>query len=162
MPLLEMRDIVKEFSRVRALDGVTLRSKPVNFTALVGGTARAIDLMMCFPGRLFRRAHSMVDMIGGETCFIFRVCAILKLRASRSSFRNCRSSRNDRGREYFPSARNRRVGVINWSELIIEPLVIEGPAFTARPTVQVGSLGLGLSSSSRSQGVVEERSNSRP
>ena len=42
MPLLEMRDIVKEFPGVRALDGVSLSlEKPVSFTPLSARTARA-------------------------------------------------------------------------------------------------------------------------
>lgn len=145
MPLLEMRDIVKEFPGVRALDGVSLTLEPGEFHSLVGENGAGKSTLMkvlsgvyphgTYEGEILiddeaRQFRSIRDSESAGVAIIFQELSLVKeLTVGENIFL---------GRE--PS----RFGVINWSELYHRASkLLQDLKLDIDPRVTVGSLGIG-------------------
>jgi D-xylose transport system ATP-binding protein len=145
MPLLEMRNIVKEFPGVRALDGVSFTLEPGEFHALVGENgAGKSTLMKVLSGVYPSGTYSGEIHVDGEP----------------RAFSNVRDSENAGisivfqelslvkeltvGENIFLGREPSRLGVINWSELYHRTTrLLDDLNLAFDPRVEVGSLGIG-------------------
>ena len=145
MPLLEMKNIVKEFPGVRALDGVSFTLEEGEFHALVGENgAGKSTLMKVLSGVYPHGTYEGEILVNAETrtfsgvrdsehagiAIVFQELSLVKeLTVAENIFL---------GRE--PA----RLGVVNWSELyhratkLLTDLNLE-----IDPSIEVGSLGIG-------------------
>jgi D-xylose transport system ATP-binding protein len=145
MSLLEMRNIVKEFPGVKALDGVSFSLEEGEFHALVGENgAGKSTLMKVLSGVYPHGSYEGEILVNGETrafagvrdsekagiAIVFQELSLVKeLTVGENIFL---------GRE--PS----RLGVINWSELYHRTSkLLEDLNLSLDPRVQVGNLGIG-------------------
>ncbi|MEO6655485.1 MAG: ATP-binding cassette domain-containing protein [Pyrinomonadaceae bacterium] len=145
MPLLEMRNIVKEFPGVRALDGVSFTLKTGEFHSLVGENGAGKSTLMkvlsgvysdhMFEGEILvddkpRRFRGVRDSESAGIAIIFQELSLVKeLTVGENIFL---------GRE--PS----RFGVINWPELYHRASkLLQDLHLQIDPRVRVGSLGIG-------------------
>ena len=145
MPLLEMRNIVKEFPGVKALDGVSFTLEAGEFHALVGENGAGKSTLMkvlsavypenSFEGEIFVNGESRLfrnigDSESAGIAIVFQELSLVKeLTVGENIFL---------GRE--PS----RFGVINWSELYHKAAeLLQDLNLTIDPRIQVGTLGIG-------------------
>ena len=145
MSLLEMRNIVKEFPGVRALDGVSFTLDEGEFHALVGENgAGKSTLMKVLSGVYPHGSYEGDILVNGEPrsfagirdsesagiAIVFQELSLVKeLTVGENIFL---------GRE--PS----RLGIINWSELYHRTTkLLNDLNLDIDPRVQVGSLGIG-------------------
>ena len=145
MPLLEMRNIVKEFPGVKALDGVSLRLDAGEFHALVGENGAGKSTLMkvlsgVYPAGTFsgdilvenenRQFRGVRDSENAGIAIIFQELSLVKeLTVGENIFL---------GRE--PS----RFGVINWSELYHKASkLLSDVNLQIDPRIKAGSLGIG-------------------
>ncbi|MGB2914377.1 MAG: ATP-binding cassette domain-containing protein, partial [Pyrinomonadaceae bacterium] len=145
MPLLEMRNIVKEFPGVRALDGVSLTLDTGEFHSLVGENGAGKSTLMkvlsgvypegTFTGEILvddasRHFRGIRDSEKAGIAIIFQELSLVKeLTVGENIFL---------GRE--PS----RFGVVNWSELYHRAAkLLQNLNLPIDPRVKAGSLGIG-------------------
>ncbi|HEV7700010.1 MAG TPA: xylose ABC transporter ATP-binding protein [Pyrinomonadaceae bacterium] len=145
MPLLEMREIVKEFPGVRALDGVSLTLEAGEFHALVGENGAGKSTLMkvlsgvyptgTFDGEIVidgeeRAFRGVRDSEAAGIAIIFQELSLVKeLTVGENIFL---------GRE--PS----RFGVIDWSELYHRASrLLRELNLDIDPRIKVGTLGIG-------------------
>ena len=145
MALLEMRNIVKEFPGVKALDGVSFTLEEGEFHALVGENgAGKSTLMKVLSGVYPHGTYEGDIVVEGETrsftgvrdsehagiAIVFQELSLVKeLTVGENIFL---------GRE--PS----RLGVVNWSELYHRATkLLSDLHLSIDPRVEVGSLGIG-------------------
>lgn len=145
MSLLEMKDIVKEFPGVRALDGVSFSLEVGEFHALVGENGAGKSTLMkvlsgvhpegTFTGEILvddqpKHFRGIRDSESAGIAIIFQELSLVKeLTVGENIFL---------GRE--PS----KFGVINWSELYHQASkLLQSLHLPIDPRVKVGSLGIG-------------------
>lgn len=145
MSLLEMKNIVKEFPGVRALDGVSFALEEGEFHALVGENgAGKSTLMKVLSGVYPHGTYDGEILVTGETrafagvrdseragiAIVFQELSLVKgLTVGENIFL---------GRE--PS----RLGVVNWSELYHRATkLLSELQLAIDPRIEVGSLGIG-------------------
>jgi D-xylose transport system ATP-binding protein len=145
MPLLEMREITKEFPGVKALDGVTFDLDEGEFHALVGENgAGKSTLMKVLSGVYPAGTYGGEIAIGGET----------------KQFRSVRDAENAGiaiifqelslvkeltvGENIFLGKEPSRFGVINWAELYQKASkLLHDLHLPIDPRTPVGNLGIG-------------------
>jgi D-xylose transport system ATP-binding protein len=145
MPLLEMKNIVKEFPGVRALDGVSFTLETGEFHALVGENGAGKSTLMkvlsgvyaegTFEGQILvgdepRHFKSVRDSESAGIAIIFQELSLVKELTV--------------GENIFLGKEPSRFGVINWSELYHRASkLLRDLQLPIDPRVKVGSLGIG-------------------
>ncbi|MEQ1920966.1 MAG: xylose ABC transporter ATP-binding protein [Pyrinomonadaceae bacterium] len=145
MPLLEMRNIVKEFPGVRALDGVSFTLDAGEFHSLVGENGAGKSTLM-----------KVLSGVYAEGSFIGEILVDDAVR----HFRGIRDSENAGiaiifqelslvkeltvGENIFLGREPSRFGVVNWSELYHRAAkLLRDLNLPIDPRVKAGSLGIG-------------------
>lgn len=145
MPLLEMKDIVKEFPGVRALDGVSLSLNAGEFHALVGENGAGKSTLMkvlsgvypfgTYEGEILiddriREFRTIRDAESSGVAIIFQELSLVKELTV--------------GENIFLGQEPAKFGIINWSELYHRSSSLLGELhLNIDPRVQVGNLGIG-------------------
>lgn len=145
MPLLEMRNIVKEFPGVRALDGVSFTLGVGEFHSLVGENGAGKSTLMkvlsgvypegTFEGEILvddstRHFRSIRDSENAGIAIIFQELSLVKELTV--------------GENIFLGKEPSSFGVINWSELYHRASkLLQDLGLPIDPRVKVGSLGIG-------------------
>ena len=145
MPLLEMRDIVKEFPGVRALDGVSFTLEAGEFHALVGENGAGKSTLMkvlsgvypegTFKGEILidnaiRHFSGIHDSENAGIAIIFQELSLVKELTV--------------GENIFLGKEPSRFGVINWSELYHRAsTLLKDLHLAIDPRQKVGALGIG-------------------
>lgn len=145
MPLLEMKNIVKEFPGVRALDGVSLTLDAGEFHALVGENGAGKSTLMkvlsgvypagTYEGEIFiedkpLQFKGIPDSEAAGIAIIFQELSLVKELTV--------------GENIFLGKEPSSFGVINWSELYHKTSgLLEELHLPIDPRVPVGSLGIG-------------------
>ena len=145
MPLLEMKDIVKEFPGVRALDGVSLTLEAGEFHSLVGENGAGKSTLMkvlsgvypegTFEGEILvedsvRHFRGIRDSEAAGIAIIFQELSLVKELTV--------------GENIFLGKEPSKFGVINWSELYHKASKrIQYQKLQIEPRVKFGSLGIG-------------------
>ncbi len=145
MPLLEMRNIVKEFPGVRALDGVSFTLEAGEFHSLVGENGAGKSTLMkvlsgvypegTFDGEILvdnavRHFSGIRDSERAGIAIIFQELSLVKELTV--------------GENIFLGKEPSRFGVINWSELYHKATkLLQELNLPIDPRVSVGSLGIG-------------------
>lgn len=145
MSLLEMRNIVKEFPGVRALDGVSFTLERGEFHSLVGENGAGKSTLMKvlsgvystgdFEGEILiddgaRNFSGIRDSENAGIAIIFQELSLVKDLTV--------------GENIFLGAEPARLGVIDWSELYnCASRLLSDLNLRIDPRVQVGSLGIG-------------------
>src|SRR6476620_5648849 len=145
MPLLEMKNIVKEFPGVRALDGVSFAVEAGEFHALVGENGAGKSTLMkvlsgvypfgSYSGEIFidgagRRFKSIRDSEDAGVAIIFQELSLVKELTV--------------GENIFLGKEPARFGVIDWPKLYHRATnLLSDLGLDLDPRVLVGSLGIG-------------------
>ena len=145
MPLLEMRDIVKEFPGVKALDGVSFTLEAGGFHSLVGENGAGKSTLMkvlsgvypagSYSGEILindkpRQFKSVRDSEEAGVAIIFQELSLVKELTV--------------GENIFLGKEPSSFGVINWTELYHKATkLLNELRLPIDPRVQVGSLGIG-------------------
>lgn len=145
MPLLEMRNIVKEFPGVRALDGVSFTLDAGEFHSLVGENGAGKSTLMkvlsgvypegTFEGEILvdersRHFRGIRDSESACIAIIFQELSLVKELTV--------------GENIFLGKEPSRFGVINWSELYHKASkLLQDLHLNIDPRIKVGSLGIG-------------------
>lgn len=145
MPLLEMKNIVKEFPGVRALDGVSFTLEAGEFHSLVGENGAGKSTLMkvlsgvypegTFEGDILvedqpRHFKGIRDSEAAGIAIIFQELSLVKELTV--------------GENIFLGKEPSRFGVINWSELYHKASnLLRDLRLPIDPRVTVGSLGIG-------------------
>jgi D-xylose transport system ATP-binding protein len=145
MPLFEMRDIVKEFPGVRALDGVSLTFDPGEFHALVGENGAGKSTLMkvlsgvypagSFEGQILienepRKFRNVRESEAAGIAIIFQELSLVKELTV--------------GENIFLGQEPSRFGVIDWSELYHKAsTLLRDLQLNIDPRIHVGRLGIG-------------------
>ncbi len=145
MPLLEMRNIVKEFPGVRALDGVSFTLDAGKFHSLVGENGAGKSTLMkvlsgvypegTFEGEILvddraRHFRNIRDSENAGIAIIFQELSLVKELTV--------------GENIFLGKEPSRFGIINWSELYHKASeLLHDLHLPIDPRVKVGSLGIG-------------------
>lgn len=145
MPLLEMRDIVKEFPGVKALDGVSFTLVAGEFHSLVGENGAGKSTLMkvlsgvypdgSFGGEILvddemRHFRGIRDSEAAGVAIIFQELSLVKEMTV--------------GENIFLGREPSRFGVINWSQLFHKASkLLHELHLPIDPRVKVGTLGVG-------------------
>lgn len=145
MPLLEMKNIVKEFPGVRALDGVSFTLDAAEFHSLVGENGAGKSTLMkvlsgvypegTFEGEILvedsvRHFRGIRDSESAGIAIIFQELSLVKELTV--------------GENIFLGKEPSRFGFINWSELYHKASkLLQDLHLQIDPRVKVGSLGIG-------------------
>jgi D-xylose transport system ATP-binding protein len=145
MPLLEMREIVKEFPGVGALDGVSLTLEAGEFHALVGENgAGKSTLMKVLSGVYPAGTFDGQIVIGGESA-VFRSIRDSEAAGLSIIFQELSLVRElTVGENIFLGREPSRFGVIDWPELYHRASkLLRELDLAIDPRVKVGTLGIG-------------------
>ncbi len=145
MPLLEMKDIVKEFPGVRALDGVTLTLEAGEFLSLIGENgAGKSTLMKVLSGVYPYGTYSGDILVEGEEAH-FRGIRDSEDKGIAIIFQELSLVKEMTvGENIFLGQAPATAGVINWSELYHRAgELLKELNLNIDPRVEVGSLGIG-------------------
>jgi D-xylose transport system ATP-binding protein len=145
MPLLEMREIVKDFVGVRALDGVSLTLEAGEFHSLVGENgAGKSTLMKVLSGVYPDGTFSGEILVEGEAK-TFRNVRDSELAGMAIIFQELSLVKElTVGENIFLGREPERLGVINWSELYHRASeLLRQLNLRIDPRVKVGDLGIG-------------------
>lgn len=145
MPLLEMRQIVKEFPGVKALDGVTFDLSPGEFHALVGENGAGKSTLMkvlsgvypvgTYSGEILindklREFRGVRDAEDAGIAIIFQELSLVKELTV--------------GENIFLGKEPSRFGIIDWSELYHKASkLLQDLHLAIDPRTPVGNLGIG-------------------
>ena len=145
MPLLEMRDIVKEFPGVRALDGVSFTLEKGEFHALVGENGAGKSTLMkvlsgVYPSGTFtgdilvddepKKFRGVRDSEDAGIAIIFQELSLVKEMTV--------------GENIFLGREPSRFGVVDWPRLYHEATrLLTDLGLDLDPRTRVGSLGIG-------------------
>jgi len=145
MSLLEMKDIVKEFPGVKALDGVSFTLEQGEFHSLVGENGAGKSTLMkvlsgvypagTYTGEILiedqpKQFRSIRDSEGAGVAIIFQELSLVKELTV--------------GENIFLGQEPSRLGVINWSELYHKASkLLDDLHLQIDPRDKVGSLGIG-------------------
>jgi D-xylose transport system ATP-binding protein len=145
MPLLEMRNIVKEFPGVKALDGVSFTLEAGEFHSLVGENGAGKSTLMkvlsgVYPAGTYtgdilindkpRQFKTVRDSEDAGVAIIFQELSLVKELTV--------------GENIFLGKEPSRVGVINWSELYHRARkLLNDLNLPIDPRIQIGRLGIG-------------------
>lgn len=145
MPLLEMRNIVKEFPGVRALDGVSFTLEAGEFHALVGENGAGKSTLMkvlsgvypeaTFEGEILvdnevRHFRGVRESEAAGIAIIYQELSLVKELTV--------------GENIFLGKEPSKFGVINWSELYHRASkLLQDLRLPIDPRVRIGSLGIG-------------------
>jgi D-xylose transport system ATP-binding protein len=145
MPLLEMKNIVKEFPGVKALDGVSFTLEEAEFHALVGENGAGKSTLMkvlsgvypagTYEGEILinnepKHFRSIRDSENAGVAIIFQELSLVKELTV--------------GENIFLGQEPSRLGVINWSELYHRASkLLSDLHLSIDPRDKVGSLGIG-------------------
>jgi D-xylose transport system ATP-binding protein len=145
MPLLEMKDIVKEFPGVRALDGVSFAVEAGQFHAIVGENGAGKSTLMkvlsgvyptgSYSGKIFidgaeRRFRSVRESEDAGVAIIFQELSLVKELTV--------------GENIFLGKEPARLGVIDWPRLYHQASkLLEDLHLTIDPRTETGRLGIG-------------------
>lgn len=145
MPLLEMRNIVKEFPGVRALDGVSFTLEPGEFHALVGENGAGKSTLMkvlsgvypygTYSGEIFiddreRHFRNIRDSEAAGVAIIFQELSLVKELTV--------------GENIFLGRAPARFGLIDWSRLYHRAAsLLNDLDLDIDPRVPAGDLGIG-------------------
>jgi len=145
MPLLEMKEIVKEFPGVRALDGVTFALEAGEFHALVGENGAGKSTLMkvlsgVYPGGTYEgeivvdgKAQAFKNVRDAENAGIAIIFQELSLVKELTV-----------GENIFLGQAPSKLGVINWSELYHRASkLLSDLHLDIDPRTPVGNLGIG-------------------
>ena len=145
MALLEMRNIVKEFPGVRALDGVTFDLEAGEFHALVGENgAGKSTLMKVLSGVYPFGTYSGDILVDGEIRQFANIRAAEKAGVAIIFQELSLVKELTVGENIFLGKEPARFGVINWTELYQKAgKLLEDLNLPINPRTQVGNLGIG-------------------
>lgn len=145
MPLLEMKNIVKEFPGVRALDGVSFTLESGEFHSLVGENGAGKSTLMkvlsgvypfgTYDGDILiddrvRQFRGIRDSEGVGVAIIFQELSLVKELTV--------------GENIFLGQEPSKLGVINWSELYHRTSkLLQELGLDIDPRIPVGNLGIG-------------------
>ncbi len=145
MPLLEMRDIVKEFPGVKALDGVSFTLEAGEFHALVGENGAGKSTLMkvlsgvypagSYEGEILiddapQQFRGIRDSENAGVAIIFQELSLVKELTV--------------GENIFLGQEPSKFGVIDWSELYHKAsTLLQDLHLSIDPRVPVGTLGIG-------------------
>ncbi|MBA3334528.1 MAG: ATP-binding cassette domain-containing protein, partial [Acidobacteria bacterium] len=145
MALLEMKNIVKEFPGVRALDGVTFDLEAGEFHALVGENgAGKSTLMKVLSGVYPFGTYSGDISVDGEVRQFANIRAAEKAGVAIIFQELSLVKELTVGENIFLGKEPARFGVINWSELYRKAgKLLKDLNLPINPRTQVGNLGIG-------------------
>jgi len=145
MALLEMKNIVKEFPGVRALDGVTFDLEAGEFHALVGENgAGKSTLMKVLSGVYPFGTYSGDISVDGEVRQFANIRAAEKAGVAIIFQELSLVKELTVGENIFLGKEPARFGVINWSELYQKAgKLLKDLNLPINPRTQVGNLGIG-------------------
>lgn len=145
MPLLEMRDIVKEFPGVRALDGVSFTLDAGEFHSLVGENGAGKSTLMKVLSAVYPHGSYEGDILIDDTVRTFRGIRDSEAAGVAIIFQELSLVKElTVGENIFLGQEPNRFGVIDWAELYHRASsLLRDLDLDLDPRVQAGSLGIG-------------------
>ena len=145
MPLLEMRNIVKEFPGVRALDGVSLTLEPGEFHALVGENGAGKTTLMKVLSGVYPEGTFEGEILVENTSRHFRGVRESEAAGIAIIYQELSLVKElTVGENIFLGKEPSRFGVINWAELYHKASkLLRDLGLGIDPRVPVGTLGIG-------------------
>ncbi len=145
MPLLEMKDIVKEFPGVRALDGVSFTLDAGEFHALVGENGAGKSTLMKVLSGVYPMGTFEGQILVDDQIWHFRSIRDSETAGIAIIFQELSLVKElTVGENIFLGKEPSRFGVINWSELYHKASkLLQDLHLGIDPRVKVGSLGIG-------------------
>ncbi|MDI1240530.1 MAG: xylose ABC transporter ATP-binding protein [bacterium] len=145
MPLLEMKDIVKEFPGVRALDGVSFTLEAGEFHSLVGENGAGKSTLMKVLSGVYPQGTYEGDILIDDEVHQFRGIRDSENAGVAIIFQELSLVKElTVGENIFLGKEPSSFGVINWSELYHRTAkLLRDLNLDIDPRVQVGNLGIG-------------------
>ncbi len=145
MPLLEMREIVKEFPGVRALDGVSFTLEAGEFHSLVGENGAGKSTLMKVLSGVYPEGTFTGDILVDDQVRHFRGVRDSEAAGIAIIFQELSLVKElTVGENIFLGKEPSNFGVINWSELYHKATkLLQDLGLPIDPRVKVGSLGIG-------------------
>lgn len=145
MPLLEMRNIVKEFPGVRALDGVSFTLEKGEFHSLVGENGAGKSTLMKVLSGVYPYGTYEGDILIDDSTRQFRGIRDSEQAGVAIIFQELSLVKElTVGENIFLGKEPSRFGVINWSELYHRTSkLLADLGLDIDPRVEVGDLGIG-------------------
>lgn len=145
MPLLEMKNIVKEFPGVRALDGVSFTLHAGEFHSLVGENGAGKSTLMKVLSGVYPHGTYQGDILIGDKVRHFRGIRDSEQAGVAIIFQELSLVKElTVGENIFLGKEPSKFGVINWSELYHRTSkLLQDLNLDIDPRMTVGSLGIG-------------------